>query len=63
MLHAARRAEGLSRLVEDIHSPASPDFRYRALAALLSVPGTTALLRALVGLRRASLVRTRTRPL
>jgi len=48
ILHAMREPRAFRALV-DIHSPASPDFRYRALGAALSVPGSRALLRALVG--------------
>jgi len=48
MVHAIREPDAFAKLV-NIHSPASPDFRYRALGALLSMPGTTALLGALVG--------------
>ncbi len=48
MMHAMREPKAFSKLV-DIHSPASPDFRYRALGAALSMPGSHALLRALVG--------------
>ena len=48
MLHAMAEPKALARLV-NIHSPAAPAMKYRALNAILSVPGTTALLGALVG--------------
>ncbi len=48
MMHALEEPGAFAKLV-NIHSPASPDLRYRALGALLSLPGTTALLGALVG--------------
>lgn len=48
MLRVTQEPGSFRKLV-DIHSPASPDFRYRALGAVLSLPGTKALLRALVG--------------
>lgn len=48
MRHALREPKAFSKLV-NVHSPASPDFRYRALGTLLSLPGSRALLRALVG--------------
>ncbi|HEY2368951.1 MAG TPA: alpha/beta hydrolase [Polyangiaceae bacterium] len=48
MLHAIAEPKAFAKLV-NIHSPASPDFKYRALGAALSMPGTTALLGALVG--------------
>jgi len=48
MMHAMREPGAFAKLV-NIHSPASPDFKYRALGALLSLPGTTSLLGALVG--------------
>ncbi len=48
MMHAMREPRAFAKLV-NIHSPASPDLRYRALGALLSLPGTTSLLAALVG--------------
>jgi len=48
MLHAIAQPADFTKLV-NIHSPASPDFKYRALGAALSIPGTTALLGALVG--------------
>ncbi len=48
MHHAMMDPNAYSRLV-DIHSPASPDFRYRALGAALSVPGATSLLASLIG--------------
>jgi pimeloyl-ACP methyl ester carboxylesterase len=48
MMQAMREPGAFAKVV-NIHSPASPDFRYRALGALLSLPGTTALLGALVG--------------
>jgi len=48
MMHAMREPGAFAKLV-DIHSPAAPDFRYRALGAALSLPGSRAMLRALVG--------------
>lgn len=48
MLHAIAEPAAFAKLV-NIHSPASPDFKYRALGAVLSMPGTTSLLGALVG--------------
>lgn len=48
MIHAMREPRAFAKLV-DLHSPAAPDSRYRALGAALSVPGSRALLRALVG--------------
>jgi len=48
MLHAIAEPTDFAKLV-NIHSPASPDFKYRALGAALSIPGTTSLLGALVG--------------
>ena len=48
MHHAMREPGAYSRLV-DIHSPATPDFRYRALGAALSIPGSSGLLGALIG--------------
>ena len=46
--HAMLEPGAYSRLV-DIHSPATPDFRYRALGAALSIPGSSGLLGALIG--------------
>lgn len=48
MMHAMREPAAFAKVV-NIHSPASPDLRYRALGTLLALPGTTALLGALVG--------------
>jgi pimeloyl-ACP methyl ester carboxylesterase len=48
MLHAITEPKAFVKLV-NVHSPASPDFKYRVLGALLSLPGTTSLLGALVG--------------
>lgn len=48
ILHAMREPAAFAKLV-DVHSPASPDFRYRALGAALAMPGSRALLRRLVG--------------
>jgi pimeloyl-ACP methyl ester carboxylesterase len=48
MMHAMREPRAYAKLV-NIHSPASPDLRYRVLGLALAVPGTQALLRALVG--------------
>lgn len=48
MRAAMRAPKTFSKLV-NIHSPAAPEFKYRALGAILSLPGARALLRALVG--------------
>jgi pimeloyl-ACP methyl ester carboxylesterase len=48
MLHAMAEPKAFAKLV-NVHSPASPDLKYRALGAALSLPGTTSLLGALVG--------------
>jgi pimeloyl-ACP methyl ester carboxylesterase len=48
MMHAMHEPAAYAKLV-NIHSPASPDLRYRALGLALAIPGTHALLRALVG--------------
>jgi pimeloyl-ACP methyl ester carboxylesterase len=48
MLHAMSEANAFTKLV-NVHSPASPDFKYRALGAALAMPGVTSLLGALVG--------------
>jgi pimeloyl-ACP methyl ester carboxylesterase len=48
LVRAMREPKAFAKLV-DVHSPASPDFRYRALGAALSLPGSRGLLRALVG--------------
>ncbi len=48
MLHAITEPKAFVKLV-NVHSPASPDFKYRVLGALLSLPGMTSLLGALVG--------------
>jgi pimeloyl-ACP methyl ester carboxylesterase len=48
IVRAMRDPKAFAKLV-DVHSPASPDLRYAALGAALSLPGSRALLRALVG--------------
>lgn len=48
MMHAIREPRAFAKLV-DIHSPARPELRYRALGAALALPGARALLRAMIG--------------
>jgi len=48
MRAAMREPKTFAKLV-NIHSPAAPEMKYRALGAALSIPGSRALLRALVG--------------
>ncbi|HEY1958625.1 MAG TPA: alpha/beta hydrolase [Polyangiaceae bacterium] len=48
MMHAIRDPRAFSKLV-NVHSPASPDLRYRALGAVLAVPGVRGILRRMVG--------------